>query len=238
MRWTGAASRRIPLFVAPDARRACPGPDPYRIHTSWPGVVALRYPNRLPSRKRGPPRIAVRGRPRLLQSVAPDGAKRRSGAHPGLSRQPRIGVRGRPRTVRPVCAGCGGGADAAIVWFAAFRAASEVRDGSPPSRGRPPLSRGQAKGAKARATRPSGASDARPCEMCACGRTRSGGEPGPCAAGAGGLRSRIDTPRRPGRRREIAACHGMSCFVMVRGEVGVAGGLPAGAVPSAALQPE
>ena len=35
----------------------CPVPRAgYRIHTSAPGVVALRYPNRLPSRKRGAPR--------------------------------------------------------------------------------------------------------------------------------------------------------------------------------------
>ena len=124
----------------------------YRIHTSAPGVVALHYPNRLPSRKRGPPRIAVRGRPGF-SSPSPRTARSGdpgpipdsrgspgsgSGAGPGrFALSPPAAAAQNAAIVRFAAFRAAAAAqNAAIVWFAAFRAASGIRDGSPPSRGR------------------------------------------------------------------------------------------------------
>ena len=72
----------------------------------------------------------------------------------------------------------------------------------PPSRGRPPLSRGQAKGAKAHPARPAGAPHTSRNEMCACGGRlppRRKGQPD-FRFSLNGSRSTACSPGRPERR--------------------------------------
>ena len=126
-----------------------------------PVVVACkRYPNRLPSRKRGPPRIAVRGRPRILQSVARTARSGDPGPIPDSRGSPgrfaRLRRLRRQRITPPS--------------FGSPRSARHRKSGMGPR-----LRGDDEKGAKARAARTAGALQTSRNEMCARGRPPSRG---------------------------------------------------------------